>query len=154
MDEVGSLVNLVQTEKEKLEAAARRYEENLLVRAQKSWISWARGNGSRFWDPWVHVKNELIWARNKDEKYHNFQNIAFAIKERRNHVALVCQNISYDTSFWEKNDGTNFLDVPSKNLLLAIVPKVGCTNWKKVIMFLENKITQEQKSIALEKGNV
>ena len=36
MDEVGSLVNLVQTEKEKLEAAARRYEENLLVRAQKS----------------------------------------------------------------------------------------------------------------------
>ena len=64
----------------------------------------------------------------------------------------VCQNISYDTSIWTKNHGTNFLDVPSKNLLVAIVPKVGCTNWKRVIMFLEKKITADQRSIALEKG--
>ena len=88
----------------------------------------------------------------RDQKFQNYQNIEFAINERGNHVTSVCQNISYDTSFWTKNHGTNFLDVPSKNLLLAIVPKVGCTNWKKVIMFLENKITADQRSIALEKG--
>ena len=96
----------------------------------------------------------LVWVLKKDQKYQNFQNIEFAIKERLNHVALICQNISYDTSYWKKNGGTDFLDVPSKNLLFAAVPKVGCTNWKKVIMFLENKITPEQRSIALQKGIV
>ena len=39
-----------------------------------------------------------------------------------------------------------------QNLLLAVVPKVGCTNWKKVIMFLENKISPEKRKLALEKG--
>ena len=72
--------------------------------------------------------------------------------ERRNHVASVCQNMSYDTSYWEEHGGTNFLDVPSKNVLLATVPKVGCTNWKKVIMFLENKISPITKQNVLQNG--
>ena len=72
--------------------------------------------------------------------------------ERRNHVTSVCQNMSYATDYWEEHGGTPFLDVPSKNVLLAVVPKVGCTNWKKVIMFLENKISPETKQDVLEKG--
>ena len=88
----------------------------------------------------------------QNQQNRNYQNIEFAINERVDHVMSVCQNISYDTSIWTKNHGTNFLDVPSKNLLVAIVPKVGCTNWKRVIMFLEKKITADQRSIALEKG--
>ena len=74
------------------------------------------------------------------------------MNERRNHVASVCQNMSYDTSYWEEHGGTNFLDVPSKNVLLATVPKVGCTNWKKVIMFLENKISPITKQNVLQNG--
>ena len=69
-------------------------------------------------------------------------------------MVSVCQNISYDTSYWTKNHGTNFLDLPSKNLLIGIIPKVGCTNWKRVVMFLENKITADQRSIAIEKGTI
>ena len=68
-------------------------------------------------------------------------------------MTSVCQNMSYDTSYWEENGGTNFLDVPSKNVLLAIIPKVGCTNWKKVIMFLENKISPITKQNVLQKGD-
>ena len=60
--------------------------------------------------------------------------------------------MSYDTSYWDENGGTNFLDVPSKNVLLAIIPKVGCTNWKKVIMFLENKISPLVKENVLKNG--
>ena len=59
---------------------------------------------------------------------------------------------TYDTSYWEEHGGTNFLDVPSKNVLLAIVPKVGCTNWKKVIMFLEDKISPLTRQNVLQKG--
>ena len=86
------------------------------------------------------------------EKDHNFENIGLIVEERRNHVNSVCRNMSYDTSYWEEHGGTNFLDVPSKNVLLAIVPKVGCTNWKKVIMFLEDKISPLTRQNVLQKG--
>ena len=88
----------------------------------------------------------------KPEKDHNFENIGLIVDERRNHVNSVCRNMSYDTTYWEEHGGTNFLDVPSKNVLLAIVPKVGCTNWKKVIMFLEDKISPLTRQNVLQKG--
>ena len=58
----------------------------------------------------------------KDE---NFENIRFSLEERRNHVTLVCQNITYETTFWEEHNGTNFVDVPSKLGFISI------TYWEK-----------------------
>ena len=60
----------------------------------------------------------LIRAIFKDE---NFENIRFSLEERRNHVTLVCQNITYGTTFWEEHNGTNFVDVPSKLGFLSII---------------------------------
>ena len=54
----------------------------------------------------------------KDE---NFENIRFSLEERRNHVTLVCQNMTYETTFWEEHNGTNFVDVPSKLGFISII---------------------------------
>ena len=129
------LVGLLKTEKEKFKNEMNIQQENL-----KSELLIAKDlqqnlqGPAQMWDPLdgpsrtvlVGQKNgpytsrpcpsfcritRSIRAIFKDE---NFANIQFSLEERRNHVTLVCQNITYKTTFWEEHNGTNFVDVPSK----------------------------------------
>ena len=130
------LVELMKAEKEKFENEMNIQQNKVNTEVQKSndvqrnlqgwapiifshWgsISFVPGFFERIYHCFKHnllvglLLRRPIRAILKDE---NFENIRFSLEERRNHVSLVCQNISYDTTFWEKKNGTDFVDVPSK----------------------------------------
>ena len=93
------------------------------------------------------------------EKHENLENeiMEEIIEERSNHLKFICQKIKNEESgeiIFDKNENPKFLDLESKNLLLATIPKVGCTNWKKVFMYVKGDISTELKQAVLEKGLV
>ena len=93
------------------------------------------------------------------EKHENLENeiMEEIIRERSNHLEFICQKIKNEESgkiIFDKNKYPKLLDLESKNLLLATIPKVGCTNWKKVFMYVKGDISTELKQAVLEKGLV
>ena len=66
----------------------------------------------------------------------------------------MCGNIDAKLKENVMDNVPKFLHIKSKNVLLAEVPKVGCSNWKKVILFLEGPLSQGIREEILKKGEI
>ena len=93
------------------------------------------------------------------EKHENLENeiMEEIIRERSNHLEFICRKFKNEENrklTFDKNENPKFLDLESKNLLLATIPKVGCTNWKKVFMYVKGDISTELRQEVLERGLV
>ena len=80
--------------------------------------------------------------------------IPFLISERVNHINYICRKISNQIKSNVAENVPKFLKIESKGLLLAEVPKVGCTNWKKVIIYLEGTLQADVRKQILQLGEI
>ena len=69
------------------------------------------------------------------------------MRERRQTLRQTCRTL--DPPAEKDFEAPNFIPIDALDSLFLPVPKVGCTNWKKLIMMIEGKNLFSRKSWAI-----